>query len=208
MEKIVKIAKPFQNRRHLLSESMTEQVKHGEQVSVLAYEVGRELGLDDRACRDLIIAGFFHDIGKTSLNAGKINDTTMLVDEMNPIREHPRKGSEILRRHGYAEEICSAVLYHHENCDASGYPENLDRSRIPLGACILRVCDVFCALIQDRPYRKAFAPETALAMMIEEVEKYDIKVFLAFQRVLHRNPDGTVCVPEVRPEVRGVWEKL
>ncbi|MCC6094683.1 MAG: phosphohydrolase, partial [Eubacterium sp.] len=84
----------------------------------------------------------------------------------------------------------------------------LEGPNIPLGACILRVCDVFCALIQDRPYRRAFPPETAMQMMIEEVEKYDLRVFLAFQRVLHRSPDGRVSMPEVRPEVRGVWKKL
>ena len=208
MEKKVKVAKPFRNTCHLLSESMSEQVRHGEQVSVLAYEVGKELGLDEQACRDLVIAGFFHDIGKTSLKPVKPGDNMMLVEEMNSIREHPRKGSEILRRHGFSESICTAVLYHHENCDGSGYPANLDRHSIPLGACILRVCDVFCALVQDRPYRGAFTPEVAVGMMIEEVEKYDIKVFLAFQRVLHRSPDGVITMPEVRPEVRGVWEKL
>ena len=109
MEKKVKVAKPFRNTCHLLSESMSEQVRHGEQVSVLAYEVGKELGLDEQACRDLVIAGFFHDIGKTSLQPVKPGDNMMLVEEMNSIREHPRKGSEILRRHGFSESICTAT---------------------------------------------------------------------------------------------------
>jgi hypothetical protein len=32
-------------------------------------------------------------------------------------------------------------------------------------------------LIQDRPYRSAFSPETAVKMMIEEVEKYEPESF-------------------------------
>ena len=33
--------------------------------------------------------------------------------------------------------------------------------------------------------RKAFDPKTAMAIMIDEVEDYDMEVFLAFQRVFH-----------------------
>ena len=198
----------YHNSRHLFGANMSEQLKHGENVSSLAYEVGRELGLSDEACNDLIVAGFFHDIGKTQISSESEGRDTMLVEKMNSVRQHPRAGYEILKRHGFSEEICRDVLYHHENMDGSGYPENLEGTNIPLGACILRVCDVFCALIQDRPYRSAFSPEIAMKMMIEEVEKYNLKVFLAFQRVLHRSPDGSISMPEIRPEVRGVWKKL
>ena len=70
--------------------------------------------------------------------------------------------------------------------DGSGYPDNLRGEEIPYGARIIRVCDVFAALISDRPYRKSFDQDTALELMIEEVKNFDIKVFLAFQRVIHQ----------------------
>ncbi len=203
-----KKAEPFVNHIHLTVSEMSSEVIHGQQVSSLAYEVGLELGLPESDLKDLIIAGFFHDIGKTALAEEQLTEQTMMVEEMNSIREHPAMGYEILKRHGYSENICSYVRSHHENADGSGYPDNLDGSKIPLGACILRVCDVFCALVQDRPYRSAFSMETAVNMMIEEVEKYDLKVFLAFQRVLHRPEDGHIEMPQVRPYVRGVWKTL
>jgi HD-GYP domain-containing protein (c-di-GMP phosphodiesterase class II) len=56
---------------------------------------------------------------------------------------------------------------------------------IPLGSRIIRVCDVFVALISDRAYRKAFDPETALLMVIDEVRHFDMKIFLAFQRIIN-----------------------
>ena len=56
---------------------------------------------------------------------------------------------------------------------------------IPLGARILRVSDTFAALISDRPYRKAFSMEEAVALMIDEIKDFDVGVFLAFQRVVH-----------------------
>ena len=76
-------------------------------------------------------------------------------------------------------------MYHHENYDGTGYPGNLYGENIPIGARILRVSDVFSALISDREYRSAFDVETAVEMMIDEVENFDMKIFLAFQRVVH-----------------------
>ena len=77
------------------------------------------------------------------------------------------------------------VKFHHENCDGSGYPMNLVQEDIPIGARVIRVCDVFAALTDDRPYRKAFDVNTAMQMMIEESKDYDIHVFLAFMNVVH-----------------------
>ncbi len=39
-----------------------------------------------------------------------------------------------------------SILYHHENYDGSGYPSNKAGEDIPIGARILRVCDVYAAL--------------------------------------------------------------
>lgn len=193
----------------LLALSMEEQLEHGRQVSNLAYAVGKELGFDEEQLRDLVIAGLFHDIGKTEIEIHNVpEESALLVEEMNSVRQHPVKGYEILKRHGYSEEICRAVLYHHENNDGSGYPENLEGWNIPLDACVLRVCDVFCALVTDRPYRSAFTCQAAMEMMIEEVQKYDLGVFLAFQRIVHTDDQGTIELPEIADEVRGVWKTV
>ena len=199
-----KVNKPWQH----MPLSMSQQLEHGRMVSNLAYHIGKELGLQGEELHDLVVAGFFHDIGKTEVDEdlSAREDSMLVVEELNSIREHPVKGYEMLKRHGYNDTICEAVLRHHENYDGSGYPGNMEGWNIPLEACILRVCDVFCALVSDRPYRSALPADAALDMMIEEVRKYDIKVFLAFQRVIHVDEDGTIAIPEVTDEVRGVWK--
>ena len=196
--------------KSMLHISLTEQLEHGRMVSNLAYLIGRELGLSGEQLHDLVIAGFFHDIGKTELELAPHGqgEASMIVEEINSIRMHPQKGYEILRRHGYNETICDAVLHHHENYDGSGYPDNLEGWNISIEACILRVCDVFCALVSDRPYRSAFSEQAAMEMMIEEIQQYDIKVFLAFQRIVHVDDSGTIALPEISDEVRGVWKKI
>ena len=63
--------------------------------------------------------------------------------------------------------------------------QNIKEYSIPEGARILRVCDVFAALISNRPYRSAFDVDTAMELMIEEVKNFDMKIFLAFQRMVN-----------------------
>lgn len=69
-------------------------------------------------------------------------------------------------------------------------------------ARILRVCDVFIALTSKRVYRNAFDPKSALEIMIDEVGDYDMHVFLAFQRVVHRDvfQEGIASLKEIRDE--------
>lgn len=196
--------------KHLLEFSMAEQLEHGRMVSNLAYHIAKEIGMSDEQVRNVTIAGLFHDIGKTEIEKiySITDESALLVEEMNSVRQHPNKGYEILKRHGYCEEICQAVLHHHENYDGSGFPDNLEGWHIPIEACILRVCDFFCSLVSDRPYRSAFSGRAAMEMMIEEIKKFDIKVFLAFQRIVHADDKGTITLPEITDEVRGVWKTV
>ena len=180
--------KRYVNKKHLLTYTLDDQVVHAMRVSNLAYAIGRELGLDEDTCQSLFDAGLLHDIGKEKLRSYVYEEAQnpLMVEEMKYVRMHATLGYEILRERGYPEFILQSVLHHHENMDGSGYPDNLRGEEIPYGARILRVCDVFAALISDRPYRKSFDKATAIELMIEEIKNFDIKVFLAFQRVIHQ----------------------
>lgn len=171
----------------IFEEDITEELNHGIRMSNLAYHVAKELGLYEDTCYELAVAGMLHDIGKLRVSGylyGR-DENTLRIEEMKYVRMHPRLGYEILIRYDYSDFIVESILYHHENMDGSGYPENLRDDQIPIGARVLRVCDVYAALTSDRPYRKAFDKETAVELMIEEVKNFDMKVFLAFQRVIH-----------------------
>lgn len=168
-----------------LQETLGEALLHGMVVSNLAYFVGKVLNLPEDQLHTLAVAGMVHDIGKLRLRSYvyKEKAATLDIDELRYMRLHPTLGYAILKEHGYDEEVLLAVLYHHENADGSGYPNNLKIDDIPFNARILRVCDVFGALIANRPYRSAFDIETAIDIMIDEIKNFDMEVFLAFQQV-------------------------
>ena len=184
---------------HLLDYTLLEQLDHGLLVSHLASHLGRRLGCTDEEVQSLALAGILHDIGKIRLSRYVENGTSMTVEEIKHARMHPMFGCATSKRQGFSEKIQEMVLYHHENYDGSGYPKNLQGEEIPLGARILRVCDVFAALLSDRPYRKGFDQQTAVSLMIEEVKNFDMRVFLAFQRMIHEEEIPPVVWLEALP---------
>lgn len=177
----------YRKKYPIIRPSVIKELAHGMTVSNLAYLVGKQMNFSEEDCHDLALAGFLHDIGKLEL-VKYVRDhegETLVIEEMKYVRRHPRLGAEILEKKGYSQKIVDMVKFHHENCDGSGYPMNLSREDIPMGSRIIRVCDVFAALTNDRPYRKAFDIQTAMKLMIEESKDYDVQVFLAFMNVVH-----------------------
>ncbi|MDD3278101.1 MAG: HD domain-containing protein [Lachnospiraceae bacterium] len=203
----VKGLKNIYNHKHMLQYTLSEQLIHGCEVSNLACEVARELQLSSDLCSQLAVAGLLHDIGKIQV-LGEVEDKedTLVVEEMSFVRMHAKESYEIVRQHGYSVFIQESILYHHENFDGSGYPYNFSGLEIPLGARILRVCDVYCALTSDRPYRRAFDTDAAMELMIDDIKDFDMRIFLAFQRVLHEERFRRVRLDQVVVNERGEIE--
>lgn len=171
-----------------IRETVCSEMHHALEVSNMAVLISKELGKDEKFCDDIAVAGVLHDIGKLRVNRyvySDESDDTLVVEQMKYVRMHSAYSRDILRDENYPENIIEAVYHHHENYDGSGYPDGLKGTDIPEMSRILRTCDVFSALITNRSYRKAFDKKTAMAIMIDEVEDYDMEVFLAFQRVFH-----------------------
>ena len=165
---------------------MKAGLEHAVQVSNLAYFLAKELGQEEEVCIELANAGMVHDIGKMRLSDylyGRAKNS-LHIESTKYMRLHPQVGYEILKKFGYSDFVLETVKYHHENYDGSGYPENLQGEEIPFGARVMRVCDVFAALTSDRPYRSAFDRDTAMELMAEEFKNFDMKIFLAFQKLI------------------------
>jgi putative nucleotidyltransferase with HDIG domain len=165
-----------------LRDDLEEAIDHGILVSKLSYFLAKQMELEEAYCYSMAEAGLIHDIGK--LRLGKFlygrNKNALVVEEMKYIRMHSSIGYEILLEYGYSDEICEAVYHHHENYDGSGYPHNIKGESIPIGARIIRICDVYATLISDRRNRIAYDKETAIKLMIEEIKNFDMRIFLTF----------------------------
>ncbi len=183
------MANEHKNFREMVFRDIDDSIEHGIYVSNLARYMGKELQLSDKECYNLALAGLVHDIGKLRLSTYLYGDDETQessdVTRMRYVRTHSKLSYEILSGREFDDDVLEIVLYHHENFDGSGYPANLQGEEIPYGARILRVCDVFVALISDRPYRKAFDKQTAIELMIDEVKNFDLHIFMAFLNVVN-----------------------
>lgn len=164
-----------------------DNINHGVCVSNLTFLLAKEMGYDEYICNELAVAGLVHDIGKLKLSRylyGR-NEEDNSKDGSEYMRMHSKISYDILKEYEYSDLVLESVLYHHENYNGTGYPDNKKGEEIPFGARVMRIADTFTALISDRPYRRAFDIDTAMQIIIDEIDCYDMEVFLVFQRLIH-----------------------
>jgi PAS domain S-box-containing protein len=134
----------------------------------LSCAIARELGLSEEKIEAIHMAGSIHDIGKLSIPSELLTKPTKLTDlEFRLVKEHARRGYDILKEVGHDCLLAETIHQHHERINGSGYPRGLTGSKILLDARILMVADVVESMASHRPYRAALGIQAAL----EEIEK-------------------------------------
>lgn len=136
-------------------------------------------------------AGLFHDIGKSIMPLTVLKKRNPLTgDEYDQIKEHAKHGFRILQKHKFPPDILFAALLHHEKYDGSGYPIGFIGREIPVIARIVNICDVFDALISERPYRKAYSIKDALQIMTNSSEQFDPELIDIFITMFASNKNN------------------
>ena len=198
---------PGNTVNNTLLSDFEDNINHGLCVSNLTYLLAGKLNLSEEVCHELAIAGLLHDIGKLKLSRylyGRA-ESKMPEGDVEYMRMHSKLSYDILQKYDLSPLVLESVLYHHENYNGTGYPENRKGEDIPYGARVMRVADTFTALISNSPYRRAFDIDTAMEIMIDDIECYDMGVFLAFQQLIHE--EETLEVIKSSKLISGVSEK-
>ncbi|WP_243030807.1 HD domain-containing phosphohydrolase [Thermus altitudinis] len=158
---------------------------HTERVVELSLRLGRSVGFPD--LEGLRLGAYFHDLGKLALPDEVLRKPAALsTGEWRVVKTHPEVGLEILRSLPFLPKTAlNVVLYHHERWDGSGYPKGLRGEEIPLEARIFAVADVYDALISERPYKRAWAPEEAREELRKQAGRtLDPRLVAAFLQLL------------------------
>lgn len=153
--------------------------EHSDGVAGLARYLGERFGLPLKTCELLELVGLLHDIGKLRV-PDELLDKPGELDEAESyvLRRHSFDTYSILRNIRGLEPVSLWALQHHERMDGSGYPNHTLGRDLSLEARIVAVADVFQALAQDRPYRKALAQHVIMALLKVEADagKLDAEV--------------------------------
>ena len=161
---------------------------HSQHVADMAKMLCEYLGLNEKT-KDLIYyAGLLQNIGKITLPEELFNKKGKLSKEdWEALQNHPNVGVSLLMSINFLSEVIPYIHYHKERWDGRGEPEGLRGYSIPLGSRIIALADAYCALREDRPYRKAMDEQEALRIIKEESEsKWDPALVNALECMLSK----------------------
>ena len=106
------------------------------------------------------VAARLHDLGKVWISRDILDKPGPLTERSGgEIRHHPRVAARLFRL-ADLHDLADIVLAY-ERPDASGYPEGIPSGDTPLEAQVMAVADVYDAMLSQRPYAAARAPEEA-----------------------------------------------
>jgi len=174
--------------------------EHNERIAVYCRLLGQEMGLAPEHLDRLVRAAPLHDVGKIAIPDSVLQKPGPLsIEETAVVRKHALLGAELLHAEGNPFMMLASTIArtHHEAWDGSGYPFGLKGDEIPLEGRIVAVCDVFDALLSERPYKKPWTFDDAAAEILRlSGTKFDPGVVNAFRRALPLLSEAYLGVPK------------
>lgn len=156
--------------------------KHSVDVATMSMVLAKQQGLSQKQIYEIGVAGLLHDIGKTKIPLDILNKPARLTDEEFAVmKQHPVFGYRMIKgRDEFSNEICMAVLQHHEKMNSKGYPVGFPSDKITQYARILTIADIYNALVTERPYKSAFSQREAVEMIMSMTGELDLTAMKSF----------------------------
>lgn len=160
---------------------------HTKRVGDMSGQIAESLGLDEMEVEMIRLTAPLHDLGKIGVSdAILLKPGKYTQEELDEMRKHTLLGETIIGEacSPILQEVRELALHHHEKWDGTGYPHHLKGEEIPISCRIVALADMYDALTNVRPYKRAWTHEEA----IEEILKlrgthFDPAVVDAFIRI-------------------------
>lgn len=150
----------------LIDQKSAFTARHSQSVSETVEKLARALGWDEKAVSEIRLAGLLHDLGKLSIPRWILDKPGHLnPDEIEVIRTHTYYTYRLLNEAGFPLQVVHWAAYHHERLDGKGYPFALKADGLDMGSRLMTIADMFAALTEERPYRKALSEGVALDIL-------------------------------------------
>jgi HD-GYP domain-containing protein (c-di-GMP phosphodiesterase class II) len=145
---------------------------HSRRVTEMTLRLARRMNIQGLELVHIRRGSLLHDIGKMGVPDYILRKPGPLTDsEWEIMRQHPVLAYNLLSRIPYLRPALDIPYSHHERWDGSGYPRKLYGEQIPLAARIFAVVDIYDALTNDRPYRKATSQQEAFDFLRQQSGK-------------------------------------
>ena len=141
----------------------------------ICEDIAQEMMLSAAEREVLYYAALIHDIGMLAIPREIIEAPRKLEpEEVKLLRTHVELAEKALKDR-MREEVCIIASAHHERCDGSGYPRNMQDAQMNMPQRILQVADVVTALVNPRSYRADLPKEKVIAIISDEASKHRLK---------------------------------
>jgi putative nucleotidyltransferase with HDIG domain len=139
---------------------------HSRNVAEVSVNVAKQLGLESEQRETIMVAALLHDIGKIGISDLMLarEAEQMNYAEREEYLQHPVRGQTTLGRIEELQEAGWIIRAHHESYDGNGFPDQLKKTGIPLGARIIALADYI-----DKRIRKSMGA-TGFEVIRREVE--------------------------------------
>lgn len=123
----------------------------------------------------LMIAADLHDIGKLAISNDIIDKNGKLTkSEYEIVKSHSYYTKKALECMDSFSNIAKWASQHHEKLNGTGYPFGLHADQIDFESRLLACFDIYQALTEDRPYRKAMDHNRAMLILRDMANNGDV----------------------------------
>lgn len=148
---------------HIVDAKSSYTYDHSLGVSRVAKRLAELLDLPLPRVQEIELAGLLHDLGKLGVPDEILEKKGPLTEEESVImHRHSYESFRILSRIKGFERIAQWAGNHHETLLGDGYPFHHEETELTIEARLIAVADIFQALAQDRPYRKAMSADETI----------------------------------------------
>lgn len=177
---------------------------HVEQAANFAVAFGKALGLDAAELKMLRYGAILHNVGKIAIPDSILEKTGPLTPRERALfHQHPRVGCDICAPLKPLSPVLPIIRHHKEHFDGTGYPDGLRGDEIPLKAQIVGIVDVYSALTNDRPFRRAKTQTEAIEILHHRAKQgiHDPELVAKFCDMIKEDSldENVAPTPETQP---------
>ncbi len=193
-----KIVYPLVEELKKMKEILSSNYTHILMVTALAIKITLDFKTKRLDPYKIAKIGFTHDIGKSRLPYNILEKNSPLTkEEFKIIQTHPI--IDYLLYSYYMRNtkslIANTSFTHHERLDGSGYPRGI--RRLNNYVQIIIPCDIFDALLSQRPYRSSpYTKRAALDLLLDEVKKGKLNQEFVYCLIRYARKD--------KPDIRSI----
>lgn len=149
----VQLSPQLQSLLTVYAEHRPRKLEHTVGVALLNAGMTQHVQGTPDALRTALLAGLCHDIGELYIAPAYLERGARLPpNEWKHIAAHPVIAFRVLHKMpGLGDEVCAAVVHHHERLDGFGYPRGLSGKAIPLSGQVLAAAELLSGLNESGP---------------------------------------------------------